>query len=45
MIDGLGDVGMGAREVVGADALVDYLPVRDPLEALVGTMGTDLSKG
>ena len=41
LIDGLGDAGMVAREVVGVDALVNYLLVRDPLESLAVQIDAD----
>ena len=41
LIDGLGDAGMVAREVVGVDALVNYLLVRDPLESLAMQIDAD----
>jgi hypothetical protein len=36
LIDGLGNHGMAAQELVAAEILVDCTPVRDPLESLGG---------
>lgn len=44
LIDSLGGAGMVARDVVGAEAQVDYLPVRDPSEGLVGHLATVLAE-
>ena len=44
LIDGLGDAGMVAHEVVGAEALVDYLPVHDPLGGWWGVWPRSLRK-
>lgn len=39
LIDGLGSSGMVAREVVGAEEIVDFTPQPDPFERLSKTLG------
>lgn len=39
LIDGLGSAGYVAREVVGADEIVDFTPQPDPFERLSKTLG------
>jgi protease-4 len=44
LIDGLGSSSYVARELVGAEKIVDFTPQPTPLEALVGRFGASMGK-
>ncbi|UTW05345.1 signal peptide peptidase SppA [Amphritea atlantica] len=44
LIDGLGSSGYVAREIVGAEKLVDYTPKGSPLEQLIDRLGVTFGK-
>jgi protease-4 len=39
LIDGLGSAGYVARDIVGAEEIVDFTPQPDPFERLTKTLG------
>ncbi|EAT13324.1 S49 family peptidase [Bermanella marisrubri] len=45
LVDGLGSSSYVARELVGAEDIVDFTPQPTPFEALVGRFGTQIGKG
>lgn len=45
LIDGLGSSSYVARELIGAEKLVDYTPSRSPFEELVRELGTRVGQG
>lgn len=45
LIDGLGSTGYVARELVGAEEIVDFTPKPSPFESLVGRLGVQVGKG
>ncbi len=45
LIDGLGSPGYVARELVGAEKIVDFTPKASPFESLVGRLGVYAGKG
>ncbi|MEY8204623.1 MAG: signal peptide peptidase SppA [Bermanella sp.] len=45
LIDGLGSAGYVARELVGAEKIVDFTPKPSPFESLVGRLGVYAGKG
>ncbi len=45
LIDGLGSTGYVARDVVGAEEIVDFTPKPSPFENLVGRLGVYAGKG
>jgi len=45
LIDGLGSPGYVARELVGAEKIVDFTPKPSPFENLVGRLGVYAGKG
>ena len=44
LIDGLGSSSYVARELVGAEKIVDFTPQPTPFEALVGRLGVSMGK-
>ncbi|WP_396586312.1 signal peptide peptidase SppA [Bermanella sp. R86510] len=45
LVDGLGSTSYVARELIGAEQIVDFTPKPTPFEALVGRFGTQIGKG
>jgi len=45
LIDGLGSTSYVARELVGAEEIVDFTPQPSPFESLVGRLGTHMGQG
>ncbi|GAA6133527.1 signal peptide peptidase SppA [Oceaniserpentilla sp. 4NH20-0058] len=45
LIDGLGNSSYVARELVGAEKIVDFTPQPSPFEALVGRLGASMGQG
>lgn len=45
LIDGLGSSSYVARELVGAEKIVDFTPQPTPFESLVGRLGASIGKG
>jgi len=45
LIDGLGSSSYVARELVGAEKIIDFTPQPTPFEALVGKLGASMGKG
>lgn len=45
LVDGLKSSGQVARDVVGAEDIVDYTPRKDPLRDFLGKFGTSIGKG
>lgn len=44
LVDGLGSAGYVAREIVGAEEIVDFTPQPDPFERLTKTLGIAVAK-
>jgi protease-4 len=44
LIDGLGSSSYVARELVGAESLVDFTPKPSPLESIIGRLGASMGK-
>ena len=45
LVDGLKSSGQVARDVVGAEDIVDYTPRKDPLRDLLGRFGASIGQG
>jgi protease-4 len=45
LIDGLGSSSYVARELVGAEEIIDFTPKPSPFESLVGRLGVSVGKG
>ena len=45
LVDGLGSSSYVARELVGAEEIVDFTPRQSPFENIVGKLGTSVGKG
>lgn len=45
LIDGLGSTGYVARELVGAEKIIDFTPKPSPFEGLIGRLGVYAGKG
>ncbi len=45
LVDGLGSTSYVAREIIGAEKIVDYTPSRTPFDEYLGRFGTSIGKG